>query len=160
MWDFLWIKWHWNRFSSEYFSFVCQYYYINAPHSSSSKNWSRQKDKGRSLGTFQKAVLFRKSGCGRYKSTFTSSSLNGYNSRCCYLTIFSMDSTEIFSQRQSSSHTERSQSKNHFSLDSGVFLLSTLQVPHIVHVTFSAPYIMERNANKKELCSKSSRVST
>jgi len=69
-----------------------------------------------------------------------------------------MDSIEIFNQRQSDSLTEGSQSKNHFSLDSGVFLLSTLQVSRTVHDTFSAPYIMERNANKKEVCSKSSRV--
>jgi hypothetical protein len=73
--------------------------------------------------------------------------------------IFRMNSTEILSKRQSDSHIERSQSKkNHFSLDSGVFLLSTLQVSLTVHDTFSAPYIMERNENKKEVCSKSSCV--
>lgn len=74
------------------------------------------------------------------------------------MTILSMHSIEIFSQRQSGSHTEGSQSKNHFSVDSGVFLLSTLQVSRTVHDTCSAPYIMERNANKKDVCSKSSRV--
>ena len=66
------------------------------------------------------------------------------------MTIVRIDATEILSQRQSGSHTERSQSKNHFSLDSGVFLLSKLFVSLIVHDTFSVPYIMERNRNKKK----------
>ena len=65
------------------------------------------------------------------------------------MTIVSTDSTEILSQRQSGSHTEGSQSKNHLSLNTQVFLLSTLQVSLLVQDIFSAPYIMERNAKKE-----------
>jgi hypothetical protein len=47
---------------SEYYSFPCQYHSPSAPPSSSSTCCSYQRTNGRRLGTFQKALVFRKSG--------------------------------------------------------------------------------------------------
>jgi hypothetical protein len=31
MWDLWWTKWHWDRFSPEYFGFPCQFHSTGAP---------------------------------------------------------------------------------------------------------------------------------
>jgi hypothetical protein len=56
IWDVWWTKWRWDEAFSEYFCFPCQYrstnVYLCVAHT---------KTNGRSLGTSQKSVLFRKS---------------------------------------------------------------------------------------------------
>jgi hypothetical protein len=31
MWDLWWTKWHWDRFSAEYYGFPCQFHSTGAP---------------------------------------------------------------------------------------------------------------------------------
>ena len=58
--DLWWIKWHWDRIFSEYFGFPLLYRSTNAAYSSFI--YVAALTNGQSLGIFQKAVLFRKSG--------------------------------------------------------------------------------------------------
>jgi len=63
MWDLWWIYWEWDRFSSEHFSFPCQYHSTNAPYSSSSTCFSCEKGQRAKPGILSKKTkFFRKFG--------------------------------------------------------------------------------------------------
>ena len=70
-WDLWWTKWPWHRFSPSTLVFPCQYHSANGPYSSHLHVTLSRRPKGRSHGTFQTAVFFRKSISIGYKSTFT-----------------------------------------------------------------------------------------
>ena len=55
MWDLWRMKWHCNRFFSQYFCFPRQYHSTNAPHSSSSTCCSYQKGKRAKSGNLPKS---------------------------------------------------------------------------------------------------------